>query len=202
MSEGDQPGEPKQEFGELIQQPRDPVQQSDEPMRRTRGRHAEPAAAPSGDGWRARVASVLAPVVASAEPRIAATAAWLFERRMHVLIVSATVATIAMLGGTFALISFAGAQQPEDEATRVLDTSRPTSTDPDDSNTYAPILPSPGPTPTLKPGTPTPTPSPTDDPDTPVEDAPTQPSTEPTPTEEPRRETAPGATNRPDKPKD
>jgi hypothetical protein len=201
VSEGDQPGEPKQEFGELIQQPGVAEQQPDEPMRRTRGRHAQPEAAPSGEGWRARVATAVALVVASAEPRIAAAAEWLFERRMHVLIVSASVATIAMLGGAVALISFAGAPQPVDGAVSVVDTPRPTSTDPGDRNTYAPILPSPGPTPTPKPGTPTPTPSPTDDPDAPVEDAPTEPSSEPTPTEEPNgRPDPPGQTKKPVKP--
>jgi len=201
VSEGDQPGEPKQEFGELIQQPGEPVEQSDEPMRRTRGRHARPAATPAGEGWRARVASALAPVVASAEPRIAVAAEWLFERRVHVLIVSATVATIAMLGGAVALISFAGAPQQADGATSVVETTRPTSTDPGDRNTYAPILPSPGPTPTLKPGTPTP--SPTDDPDADADptatEAPVEPTAEPTPDTNGRPD-PPGHTKKPVKP--
>ena len=87
-------------------------QQGDEPMRRPRGRHRglpAPAPAPAADGWRARLAAAAAPVVASVEPRLAVAAEWLFERRLHVLIVAASVATIAMIGGAVALISFAGA---------------------------------------------------------------------------------------------
>ena len=83
---------------------------------------SRPAAAPAADGWRARLAAVAAPVVASVEPRVAGAAEWLFERRLHVLIVAASVATIAMIGGAVALISFAGAPQPADEASTVVET--------------------------------------------------------------------------------
>ena len=113
-------------------------QHADEPMRRPRGRHRglpAGAAAPAGDGWRARLSAAMAPVVASVEPRAAAAAEWLFERRLHVLIVAATVATIAMIGGAVALISFAGAPGPADEAATVVETPRPTSDDPDSGNT-------------------------------------------------------------------
>ncbi len=178
-------------------------QQADEPMRRPRGRHRGlPAgAAPAGDGWRARLTAASAPVVASVEPRIAAAAEWLFERRLHVLIVAASVATIAMIGGAVALISFAGAPQPDDEASTVVDSPRPTSTDPASPNTYAPILPSPGPTPTIRPTAPaTPSPSP-DDAEAPATEPPVEPPTEPV-TEEPGgRPDPPGHTNKPDKPK-
>ena len=182
-------------------------QQADEPMRRPRGRHRglPAAAAPVGDGWRARLAAVTAPVVASVEPRAAAAAEWLFERRLHVLIVAASVATIAMIGGAVALISFAGAPGPADEAATVVETPRPTSDDPGSANTYAPILPSPGPG--SSPATPapgTPTPSPDDpvitDPDDPTSDPTTDP-TEPPATEDPDdRPVPPGQTNKPDKP--
>jgi hypothetical protein len=178
-------------------------EQPDEPMRRPRGRHAasKPGTVP-GTAWRARLAAAAAPVVASVEPRISAAGAWLFERRMHVLIVSATVATIAMIGGAVALISLTGAPRPAGEAATVIDSPRPTSTDPDSPSTYAPILPSPGP-PSASPG---PTPSPDDEPGDAATDAPVEPTAEPTaeptPTEEERRDTAPGATNRPEKPKD
>ncbi|RZS68600.1 hypothetical protein EV187_1031 [Agromyces ramosus] len=179
-------------------------QQAEEPMRRPRGRHrGRPAVvAPAGDGWRARLAAAAAPVVASVEPRIAVAAEWLFERRLHVLIVAASVATIAMIGGAVALISFAGAPQPEDEAATVVETPRPTSTDPASPNTYAPILPSPGPTPSVKPTAPaTPAPSPDGDPDAPATEPPAEPTTEPV-TEEPAgRPDPPGHTNKPDKPK-
>ena len=180
-------------------------QQADEPMRRPRGRHRGlPAAAPApaADGWRARLAAAAAPVVASVEPRLAVAAEWLFERRLHVLIVAASVATIAMIGGAVALISFAGAPQPADEAANVVETPRPTSTDPASPNTYAPILPTPGPTPTIKPTAPaTPSPSPEDEPEVPVTEPPVEPTTEPV-TEEPNgRPDPPGQTNKPDKPK-
>lgn len=174
-------------------------EEPEEPMRRPRGRHAvsKPRAA-AGAGWRARLAAAVAPLVASVEPRITAAGAWLFERRLHVLIIAATVATVALLGGAVTLISIAGAPRPAGDAA-LVDSPRPTSTDPASPNSYAPILPSPGPPPTISPS---PTPSPGDEPGDSATDAPTQPTTEPTPTDEPRRETAPGATNRPDKPKD
>jgi hypothetical protein len=154
----------------------------------------------TADGWRARLAAGAALVVASIEPRISAAGAWLFERRMHVLIVTATVATIAMIGGAVALISFTGAQQPDNEVATVLDTGRPTSTDPGAPTSYAPILPSPGPPPSISP-TDTP-PPPDDEPVDPVTGAPVEPPSEPATAEPPPPDTAPGATNRPDKPKD
>ena len=134
-----------------------------------------------------------------------AAAEWLFERRLHVLIVAATVATIAMIGGAVALISFAGAPGPADEAATVVETPRPTSDDPDSGNTFAPILPSPGPR--SSPATPapgTPTPSPDDpvvtDPNDPTTDPTTDPA-EPPATEDPDdRPVPPGQTNKPDKP--
>jgi hypothetical protein len=176
------------------------AEEQGEPMRRPRGRHAEPKARTAiAGGWRAGLAAAAAPLVAWAEPRVSTVGAWLFERRLHVLIVAATVATVAMLGGAVALISFAGAPHPGDEAADVVGTSRPTSTDPASPRSYAPILPSPGPPPSISPTNPTPSPS--DEPADPAADEPEDPTTEPTPTEEPRRDTAPGATNRPDKPK-
>ena len=169
---------------------------------RRRGRHAAPpaGAAASVVGLRAKFASLLAPVLIVVEPRIAAAAAWLFERRLHVLIVAASVATVAMLGGAVALISFAGsARPPADGAASIVDTTQPTSTDPASPNTYAPILPSPGPPSSISP-TRHPTP-PADDPVDPATDPPADPTVEPPPTEEPGGATPPGATNRPDKPR-
>ncbi|GAA4370401.1 hypothetical protein [Agromyces bauzanensis] len=146
-----------------------------------------------------------APVVASLEPRLTATGAWLFERRLHVLIVSATMATVAMLGGAVALISFAGGSGPGDQASGGGTSPRPTSTDPGSPNSYAPILPSPGPTP---PSTPTPTPS--TPPPPPAGGGSTDPGTdvpvEPVPTPDPTTDTGngrpdpPGHTKKPDKP--
>ena len=178
-------------------------EEPEQPVRRPHGRHAQPKAG-SGTiaGWRARIVAAVAPFMAWAEPRISSTGAWLYERRLHVLIVSATVATVAMLGGAVALISFAGAPQPVDDASTVVDATRPSSTDPASPNTYAPILPSPGPTPSIKPGTPTPTPMPSPDevPDDPTATTPAEPTT--VPTDDPNgRPDPPGQTNKPDKPK-
>jgi hypothetical protein len=171
-------------------------EQPDEPMRRPRGRHAVPkAAAVTRPGWRTRLTAV----VASVEPRISTAGAWLFERRLHVLIFAATVATVAMIGGAVALISVTGGQQP-DEASTVVDTDRPTSTDPGAPSSFAPILPSPGPPPPISP-TNSPSP-PEDEPVDPVTGAPIEPPAEPAATEPPAPATPPGATNRPDKPKD
>jgi hypothetical protein len=178
-------------------------EQQEQPLRRPRGRHAQPKArAATLAGWRTRIVTAVAPLMAWAEPRISSAGAWLYERRLHVLIVSATVATIGMLGGAVALISFAGAPQPGDEASTVVDETRPSSTDPASPNTYAPILPSPGPTPSIKPGTPTPTPTPLPDevPDDPTATMPAEPTTEPTADPDGRPD-PPGQTNKPDKPK-
>lgn len=155
----------------------------------------------AGDGWRARIAAAAAPVMASVEPRVSAAAGWLFERRLHVLIISAALATVIMIGGAIALISTAGAVQPDDEAGNVINAPRPTSTNTGDPGTYAPILPSPGPSPSLPPATPTPTPSPDGDgTDVPTGDDPVEPTTEPEP-EEPRgNPDAPGQTKKPEKP--
>jgi hypothetical protein len=170
--------------------------QPEEPLRRPRGRHAVPKAATPG--WRARITAAAAPFVASLEPRVSSVGAWLFERRLHVLIVTASAATIAMLVGAVALISFARGPQPADEAATQVSTTRPTSTDQATPRTYAPILPSPGATPTI---TPTPTPTPGDGSEDPAITTPTEQATTPAPTEEDPRDTAPGATNRPVKPK-
>lgn len=175
-------------------------QQSDEPMRRPRGRHAvSKARTAPGAGWRARIAAALALVVASVEPRISAAGAWLFERRLHVLIIASTVATVALIGGAVTLISIAGAPRPEGEAATLVDSPRPTSTDPASPSSYAPILPSPGPPPSISP---TPTPSPDEGPGDGATDAPTDPTSAPAPTEPEPPDSAPGATNKPDKPKE
>ncbi len=185
--------------GEAVTDGREP----DAPLRRPRGRHAVPTT-PSGEGWRARVASVVSPVAASVEPRIQAAAEWLFERRLHVLIISATVATIAMIGGAVAFISLTGGPRPGDEASSVVDAPRPTSTDRADPDTFGPILPSSRPPSPFGPSTPkaTPTPSPDDEGGDPeADEPPVEPTTEPTPTDPAGRDTAPGQTKRPDKPK-
>jgi hypothetical protein len=174
-------------------------EQPDQPMRRPRGRHAVPkAGAVAGDGWRARLTAV----VASVEPRISSVGAWLFERRLHVLIVAATVATVAMIGGAVALISFTGGQQPDDGPATVVDADRPTSTDRGVPSSYAPILPSPSPGPPAPISPSSPAPPPEGEPADPAIDPPVEPPAEPAETEPPAPATPPGATNRPDKPKD
>ncbi|WP_136709709.1 hypothetical protein [Agromyces sp. H66] len=171
----------------------------DEPLRRPRGRHARRAAPPVGSR-RARLLAAAAPIVAWLEPRLTAAGAWLFERRLHVLIVSATVATVAMLGGAVALISFAGGSGPGDQAVGGGDAPRPTSTDPGAPNSYAPILPSPGPTPTPTPSSPPPTPG--DGSTDPGDDVPVEPvpTVEPPPDTGNGRPDPPGHTKKPDKP--
>lgn len=181
----------------------DPDQgQPEEPLRRPRGRHARRAARPV-DGWRARLVTAAGPVVAWLEPRLTAAGAWLFERRLHVLVVTATVATVAMLGGAVALISFAGGSGPGDEASGDGNVPRPTSTDPGSPNSYAPILPSPGPnrTPAVTPSSPPPTAGDgSTDPgaDLPVD--PTAPAVEPPLDSGNGRPDPPGHTKKPDKP--
>jgi len=182
-------------------------QQPEEPMRRPRGRHARRPAPVAGDGWRAKVAAVAAPLVASAEPRIAAAAEWLFERRLHVLVISATAATVIMIGGAVALISIArGGVAPDDEIASVVEGPRPTSTEPGEPGTYAPILPSPGPQRSVVPSTPAPTPAPDpgtgDDPaaDEPAVEDPVEPTTEPEPDQPRGNPNAPGQTKKPEKP--
>lgn len=180
---------------------------------RRRGRHAAPAAgvASSAGGLRGRLVALLGPLIAAAEPRLAAAGAWLFERRVHVLVIAASMAAVAMIGGAMALISVSGAPQPGDEAATVVDAPRPTSSDPGDPSTFPPILPTPGSEPTPYPSSPPPPETGTGEP---VADAPPAPTAEPTPgpgdpEDEPEgepddgehpRDTAPGATNRPDKP--
>ena len=176
---------------------------------RRRGRHAAPAVgvASSVGGLRGRVAALVGPLIAAVEPRLAAAGAWVFERRVHVLVVAASVAAVAMIGGAMALISVSGAPQPGDEAATVVEAPRPTSSDPGAPSTFPPILPTPGPA--SDPSSPPPPETGTGDP---VADAPADPTTEPTtepgdpedepdePGDEHPRDTAPGATNRPDKP--
>lgn len=143
------------------------------------------------------------PVLAALEPRISAAGAWLLERRLHVLIVASTLATIAMIGGAMALISSAGQGGRDDEAAEIGDSPRPTSTDPGSPHSYAPILPSPGPTRTPAPTT-TPTPDEgTTDPGIVVPDAPidtADPTVEPSADTGNGRPDPPGHTNKPPKP--
>jgi hypothetical protein len=116
-----------------------------------------------------------------------------------VFVAAATVATLALLGGTVAVLQLTRAPQQSDDAAPAVGTSRPTSSDGSYPSTFAPILPTPG----------TPTPLPplheTAEPQlpdaTPTEEA--VPEPEPQPTTEPDgngRDTAPGQTKKPDKP--
>jgi hypothetical protein len=169
-------------------------------MRRPRGRHAvpKPRTAPGAD-WLTMFAAALARVVASVEPRVSAAGAWLFERRLHVLIIVSTVATIALVGGAVTLVSIAGAPRPEGEAATLVDSPRPTSTRPAAPESYAPILPSPGSPPSIGPS---PTPSPDGDPAAPVTGAPVEPTTEPDDPQPSPPGTTPAATKQPDEPKE
>jgi len=176
--------------------------QPDEPPRRPRGRHAAPRGPVASDGWRTRLVAATTPLLAALEPRLSAAGAWLLERRLHVLIVASTLATVAMIGGAMALISSVGPGR-DGEAAELGDSPRPTSTDPGSPNSYAPILPSPGP---IRTPSPTATPTPDDgttDPGTVVPDEPVDPAD---PVVEPPADTGngrpdpPGHTNKPPKP--
>lgn len=179
---------------------------------RRRGRHAAPpTGVVSAGGLRGPAGAMIAALIAIVEPRLAAAGAWVFERRVHVLVVAASVAAVAMIGGTVALVAWSGAPRPDQETASVVDATRPTSTEPGTASTFPPILPTPGPAPA--PDQPT-SPEPESGAGEPVADAPPEPMSEPVPGpdvpgDEPEdepgdgghpRDTAPGATNRPDKP--
>ena len=169
-------------------------------MTRPRGRHAAPSGGPA-PSWIAPVAAALAPARAWLSPRLAATGAWLFERRLHVFVIGSGVATAALVGGSVAMLQLT-VPSPGDEASVVVSTPRPTSSDPASPSAFGPILPSPAPGSPFTPATPGPSVPPVDEAAEPPADG--GPATEPAPepSEEPRRDTAPGATNRPDKPRD
>lgn len=168
-------------------------EQRHEPTRRPRGRAAPTAAEPVVPGGRrARRAAAAAPVATSVETRILAAAAWLFERRVRVLISAVSVVTVAMIGGALALIPFAGAPRPDGEAATVIDTGRPTPTDPTTASNSAPIVVSPEPRPSPGPTGPTPRP---EAPAAPVTDAPVAPPAEPGDSEPPQHDTAPAPTS-------
>ena len=167
---------------------------------RRRGRHAAPVVGggTSAHGLRARDEALLARMLAAVERSLVAGFAWLFERRLHVLIVAATVVAVAVLGGAIATRSFAGAPQALDETADVVSTTRTTSTDPAAPTSYAPILPSPEPPRSVGGADPG---SPREDVAQPGTDVPAdsaaEPTAEPAPIAKPGRETAPPATNRP-----
>jgi hypothetical protein len=187
-----------------------------EPTTRPRGRHAAPPS-PIGaslTGLSSRAAAVLAKATAAFAALVAAVAAalaprierfragpvmpWISRNRIAVFIGGASLVSALALGGAVALIQQA-APTSVDEAGQW--------------GTEGEAVPQEAPVPTTSPvtglrtpkPTPTPTPTPTAvpaDPLVPTETAsPTSPDPTPTPTEEARRDTAPGATNRPDKPK-
>jgi hypothetical protein len=189
------------------------VTQSDEerveqPLR-PRGRHAAPAAPASPLG--ARIAAVVGPTLAFAAARLEAFRAgpvlpWISRHRLVLLIGGASLVSLLALGGAVALIqgtssiTVAETVQPGD--------SRPqpgadSTVDPEPATGVRTPTATPTPTPTT---TPTPAPSAppaggTLDPGgttTTLEPAPPPP---PAPAEGEPRDTAPGATNRPDKPK-
>lgn len=157
-------------------------EQADEPLRRPRGRARHPV----------QKRSVVAP---------AALVARLFERRLHVLVASiVSVATVALISGAVTLTSLTGAARPDGAAATVVETQRPTPTDPGAPSSFAPILPSAGPPTSASPTSPAP--SPVDGPATPVTEAPVEPPVEPVGTEPPPPPPAatPGPTSEPDAP--
>jgi hypothetical protein len=178
--------------------------------RRQRGRHAAPTAgASTGDRLRTRLGAAFVPLVAAARPRVASAREWLSARRLPVFIGAATVATIALLGGTIALLQVTGPAQSQengDGPAAVVDTSRPTSTEPASPGSRPPILPTPvppSPLPPLPQPPQTSAPEPVDDPAPPPPDD-GEPVVEPAPepSTKPGRDTAPGQTKKPDRPGD
>jgi hypothetical protein len=163
----------------------------DDARRRPRGRRAAPSPSPSSG-----VRATLAPVLAVVEPRVAAAGAWLYERRLHVFIISATVATLVLIGGSVALLQLSAPAQHHDDAAPAVNTSRPTSSEPASPSTLPPILPSPAPPSPLPPLPATgpdeeSEPAPADDPPS-DSDPGTEPESESEPTKRPGRDTAPG----------
>lgn len=166
---------------------------------RRRGRHAAPAdSTPAVGGLTAGLRTGFARAAAWLEPRRATAVAWVSKRRLPVFVVAATFATVAMLGGTIAVLQSTAPPHQADDAAPAVNTVRPTSTEREEPSTFGPILPSPG-APTTLPPLPE-----TADPDaadaTPTDSA---PSPEPEPTTAPDgngRDTAPGQTKKPDKP--
>ena len=167
---------------------------------RRRGRHAAPADATPAARRLTVLGDRLVRSAALLEPRLAIIRAWVSKRRLPVFVVAATFATLAMLGGTIAVLQSTAPPQQADDAAPAVSTVRPTSTEREEPSTFGPILPSPGsPTP-LPPLATTPPPADTD---------PLPPSDEPSPepTPEPTeggtgtgRDTAPGQTKKPQPP--
>jgi hypothetical protein len=151
---------------------------------RRSGRHAAPAVE-SGTS------------VAGIRGRVVAVLAWLFERRLHVLLVTVSIATVAMIIGAVALIAFTGESRPGGQLATAVDVDRPTPTDPGVASSRAPILPSPAPPSSVSPVTPAP-PSEGERAD-PATDAPLEPPAEPMDTE-PRPAAVPDGTNQPGTP--
>jgi hypothetical protein len=184
---------------------------------RRRGRRAAPPTGPVGPSEKA-AAAVAAALTAGRAGLVAARARageavgafragpvlpWVSAHRMLVLVGGALLVSTLAIGGAVAMIAqvpgpTAGGEVAEDDPAR-----------PQPGSGFT--MPSPMPTAPTQSPTPSPTPSPTDDPDsgeagTPVVDPeptgePTAPTTEPT-TDANGRPDPPGATNRPEKPKD
>ncbi len=110
---------------------------------RRSGRHAAPPVRPAAS-------------VAGIRFRVAAVLAWLFERRMHVLVVTVTIATVAMISGALVLIAVTGESRSDGQLATAVDIERPTPTDPGVASSRAPILPSPGPPSPVQPVNPAP----------------------------------------------
>jgi hypothetical protein len=170
-----------------------------EPGRR-RGRHAAPAAATPAAGSLTALRDGLARTAAAIQPGLTAARGWLSKRRLPVFVVAATVATLALLGGTVAVLQATAPPQPADDAAPAVSTVRPSSSDRETPDTFAPILPSPAPPTPLAPLATTPAPEDADAPppgDEPVPEPTTEPTDEGTGT---GRDTAPGQTKKPEQP--
>lgn len=165
---------------------------------RRRGRHAAPAdSTPAVGGLTSALGAGFARAATWVGPRRATAVAWVSKRRLPVFVVAATFATVAMLGGTIAVLQSTAPPHQADDAAPAVGTVRPTSTERGEPGTFGPILPSPGaPTP-LAPLATTPPP---DDADAPPPSDPPSPEPTPEPTDGGTgtgRDTAPGQTKKP-----
>lgn len=147
---------------------------------RRSGRHAAAAAGPGAS-------------VAGLRGHIVSALAWLFERRLHLLVVAVSIATVAMISGAVVLFASTNESGGDGSFATAVDTERPTPTDPGAPSTSAPILPSPTPPSSIRPTNPPPRAE--GGPADPATDAPVEPPAEQVTTEPPGAGTTPAEPN-------
>lgn len=152
---------------------------------RRSGRHAAPPVGPAASG-------------AGIRDRLVAGLAWLFERRLHVLMVTVSIAIVAMISGAVMLIAFTGESRPDGQLATAVDPDRPTPTGSEVPSTYAPILPTAAPSSSTSPTNPAPQAE--SEPADPATDTPVEQPAAPVPTQPARTGTIPAEPNQPTDP--